>query len=180
MGHSRPGRASSRSGQVRYPPKATDNTFKTTCRDGPLGDIGSPRSQWISQPDIIAEPLRSSSMPRRLGCDAAQRTLRGNEEIIALDGGRSPPRSPAGNAVPRFSFPGRASFPILSYVLDIGQKNGVLDATPLCGVQASLATSHAHDRPLKSCIRRDCGAVMENLPIGRSQQAASRLTPEVN
>jgi hypothetical protein len=37
--HSRPGRASSKSGQVRYSPKATDSPFKATCRDGPETDI---------------------------------------------------------------------------------------------------------------------------------------------
>jgi len=35
-GLSRPGQACSRSGQVRYSPKATDNPFKATCRDGPI------------------------------------------------------------------------------------------------------------------------------------------------
>jgi hypothetical protein len=42
LGHSRPGRASSKSGHVRYAPKTTDNPLRTACRDGPGADSCTP------------------------------------------------------------------------------------------------------------------------------------------
>ena len=39
MGHSQPGRASSMLSHVRYAPKATDNRFRPTCRDGPSAEM---------------------------------------------------------------------------------------------------------------------------------------------
>ncbi len=50
MGHLRPGPPGSTSSHVRYAPKATDNRFRATCRDGPIAFILHRKKQRAFSP----------------------------------------------------------------------------------------------------------------------------------
>ena len=45
MGHSRLGRAGSRSSHVRSAPKATNNRLRTACREGPIASLRTAEKQ---------------------------------------------------------------------------------------------------------------------------------------
>jgi len=63
QGHSRPGRASNKSGHVRYAPMATRICSARKCRDGPIGDVTPVYSITLS---TVASNLDGSFRPNVL------------------------------------------------------------------------------------------------------------------
>ena len=87
MGHSRPGRAISRPGYVRYGPTTTKLFSAAACRDGPRPEIGSPHSMTLSaRLRIVGEMVRPIAF--------AVLRLMSNSNVVGSSTGSSPGLAP--------------------------------------------------------------------------------------